>query len=236
MEKTQMIHNGVSKKVYATDEPDKVIIQYTDAITAYYKIKKALIKDKGLYCNAISSKVFGILAAAGVPVHFIEKVSDTEQVCRRVESIPLEVIVRNVIAGSMAQRLGMEEGVIPAEPVIDLCYKEEDLGEPLINDSHALALGIVTKDELAEIYRLTKKVNAVLTPLFRKIGITLVDFKIEFGRLPDGTIILSDDITPDSARFWDIETGMKLDKDRFRHDNGKVGQGYKTVYERLMAE
>ena len=236
MEKTQMIHNGVSKKVYATDEPDKVIIQYTDAITAYYKIKKALIKDKGLYCNAISSRIFTVLAEAGVPVHFIEKISDTEQVCRRVDSIPMEVIVRNVIAGSMAQRLGMEEGVIPAEPVIDLCYKNEDLGEPLIKDSHAIALGLVTKDELAEIYRLTRQVNAVLTPLFRKIGITLVDFKIEFGRLPDGKIILSDDITPDSARFWDIETGMKLDKDRFRHDNGKVGQGYKTVYERLMSE
>ena len=236
MEKTKMIHNGVSKKVYATDEPDKFIIQYADAITAYYKIKKALIKDKGVYCNAISRAIFTILAAAGVPVHFIEKISDTEQVCRRVDSIPLEIIVRNVIAGSMAQRLGMEEGVIPAEPVIDLCYKEEDLGEPLINDSHALALGIVTKDELAEIYRLTKEINAVLTPLFKRIGITLVDFKIEFGRLPDGRIILSDDITPDSARFWDIETGMKLDKDRFRHDNGKVGQGYKTVYERLMAE
>lgn len=236
MEKTQMIHNGVSKKVYATDEPDKVIIQYTDAITAYYKIKKALIKDKGLYCNAISSMIFKLLADSGVPVHFIEKISDTEQICRRVDSIAMEVIVRNVIAGSMAHRLGMDEGVVPDEPVIDLCYKSEDLGEPLINDSHAIALGLVNKAELAEIYRLTRKINDVLVPVFRKIGITLVDFKIEFGRLPDGTIILSDDITPDSARFWDIETGMKLDKDRFRHDNGKVGQGYNTVYERLKAE
>lgn len=234
MEKTQMIHNGVSKKVYATDEPNKVIIQYTDAITAYYKIKKALIKDKGVYCNAISSAIFTILKNSGIPVHFIEKISDTEQVCRRVDSIPLEVIVRNVIAGSMANRLGMEEGVVPSEPIYDLCYKNEDLGEPLINDSHAIALGIVTKEELAEIYRLTKEINAILTPLFKNIGITLVDFKIEFGRLPDGQIILSDDITPDSARFWDIETGMRLDKDRFRHDNGKVGQGYRTVYERLM--
>ena len=234
MEKTQMIHNGVSKKVYATDDPNKVIIQHTDAITAYYKIKKALIKDKGVYCNAISSAIFTILKNSGIPVHFIEKISDTEQVCRRVDSIPLEVIVRNVIAGSMANRLGMEEGVVPSEPIYDLCYKNEDLGEPLINDSHAIALGIVTKEELAEIYRLTKEINAILTPLFKNIGITLVDFKIEFGHLPDGQIILSDDITPDSARFWDIETGMRLDKDRFRHDNGKVGQGYRTVYERLM--
>ena len=233
MKKIEIIHDGVSKKVYATDEPDKVIIQYTDAITAYYKIKRALIKDKGLYCNAVSSMVFTVLKNAGVPMHFIERLSDTEQLCRRVDSIQMEVIVRNVVAGSMAQRLGMDEGIVLKEPIVDLCYKTEDLGDPLINDYHAIALGLVTKEELAVIYSLADKVNAVLTPLFRGIGITLVDFKIEFGRLPDGQIILSDDITPDSARFWDIETGMKLDKDRFRHDNGKVGQAYRTVYERL---
>ena len=233
MKKIEIIHDGVSKKVYATDEPDKVIIQYTDAITAYYKIKRALIKDKGLYCNAVSSMVFNVLKNAGVPMHFIERLSDTEQLCRRVDSIQMEVIVRNVVAGSMAKRLGMDEGIVLKEPIVDLCYKTEDLGDPLINDYHAIALGLVTKEELAVIYSLAEKVNAVLTPLFRGIGITLVDFKIEFGRLPDGQIILSDDITPDSARFWDIETGMKLDKDRFRHDNGKVGQAYRTVYERL---
>ena len=233
MKKIEIIHDGVSKKVYATDEPDKVIIQYTDAITAYYKIKRALIKDKGLYCNAVSSMVFTVLKNAGVPMHFIERLSDTEQLCRRVDSIQMEVIVRNVVAGSRAKRLGMDEGIVLKEPIVDLCYKTEDLGDPLINDYHAIALGLVTKEELAVIYSLAEKVNAVLTPLFRGIGITLVDFKIEFGRLPDGQIILSDDITPDSARFWDIETGMKLDKDRFRHDNGKVGQAYRTVYERL---
>lgn len=233
MKKIEIIHDGVSKKVYATDEPDKVIIQYTDAITAYYKIKRALIKDKGLYCNAVSSMVFTVLKNAGVPMHFIERLSDTEQLCRRVDSIQIEVIVRNVVAGSMAKRLGMDEGIVLKEPIVDLCYKTEDLGDPLINDYHAIALGLVTKEELAVIYSLAEKVNTVLTPLFRGIGITLVDFKIEFGRLPDGQIILSDDITPDSARFWDIETGMKLDKDRFRHDNGKVGQAYRTVYERL---
>ena len=233
MKKIEIIHDGVSKKVYATDEPDKVIIQYTDAITAYYKIKRALIKDKGLYCNAVSSMVFTVLKNAGVPMHFIERLSDTEQLCRRVDSIQMEVIVRNVVAGSMAKRLGMDEGIVLKEPIVDLCYKAEDLGDPLINDYHAIALGLVTKEELDVIYSLAEKVNAVLTPLFRGIGITLVDFKIEFGRLPDGQIILSDDITPDSARFWDIETGMKLDKDRFRHDNGKVGQAYRTVYERL---
>ena len=186
-----------------------------------------------MYCNAVSSMVFTVLKNAGVPMHFIERLSDTEQLCRRVDSIQMEVIVRNVVAGSMAKRLGMDEGIVLKEPIVDLCYKTEDLGDPLINDYHAIALGLVTKEELAVIYSLAEKVNAVLTPLFRGIGITLVDFKIEFGRLPDGQIILSDDITPDSARFWDIETGMKLDKDRFRHDNGKVGQAYRTVYERL---
>lgn len=187
-----------------------------------------------LECNlAILEEFFGKFL---IDNEFTLSVADSVQICRRVDSIAMEVIVRNVIAGSMAHRLGMEEGVVPDEPVIDLCYKSEDLGEPLINDSHAIALGLVNKAELAEIYRLTRKINDVLVPVFRKIGITLVDFKIEFGRLPDGTIILSDDITPDSARFWDIETGMKLDKDRFRHDNGKVGQGYNTVYERLKAE
>ena len=201
MKKIEIIHDGVSKKVYATDEPDKVIIQYTDAITAYYKIKRALIKDKGLYCNAVSSMVFTVLKNAGVPMHFIERLSDTEQLCRRVDSIQMEVIVRNVVAGSMAKRLGMDEGIVLKEPIVDLCYKTEDLGDPLINDYHAIALGLVTKEELAVIYSLAEKVNAVLTPLFRGIGITLVDFKIEFGRLPDGQIILSDDITPDAKAF-----------------------------------
>ena len=178
MKKIEIIHDGVSKKVYATDEPDKVIIQYTDAITAYYKIKRALIKDKGLYCNAVSSMVFTVLKNAGVPMHFIERLSDTEQLCRRVDSIQMEVIVRNVVAGSMAKRLGMDEGIVLKEPIVDLCYKTEDLGDPLINDYHAIALGLVTKEELAVIYSLAEKVNAVLTPLFRGIGITLVDFKI----------------------------------------------------------
>ena len=234
MKKIEIIHDGVSKKVYATDEPDKVIIQYTDAITAYYKIKRALIKDKGLYCNAVSSMVFTVLKNAGVPMHFIERLSDTEQLCRRVDSIQMEVIVRNVVAGSMAKRLGMDEGIVLKEPIVDLCYKTEDLGDPLINDYHAIALGLVTKEELAVIYSLAENVNAVLTPLFRGIGITLVDFKIEFGRLPDGQIILSDDITPDSARFWDIETGMKLDKDRFRRDMGGVEDAYAEIMKRLL--
>ncbi len=233
MNKTEKIYDGVSIKIFATDEPDKVIVSFTDDITAYYKIKKAVIKDKGKYCNGISSMISSLLKKNGVPVHFIEKLSDTDQLCFKTEVIPMEVIVRNVIAGSMAQRLGLQEGLVPSEPVYDICYKSDELCDPIINDFHAIALGLVTKAELAEVYEVAKKINDILVPVFRQAGISLVDFKIEFGRLPDGSLVVSDDITPDSARFWDIETGMKLDKDRFRQDCGKVGQAYKTVYERL---
>ncbi len=233
MNKTEKIYDGVSIKIFATDEPDKVIVSFTDDITAYYKIKKAVIKDKGKYCNGISSMISSLLKKNGVPVHFIEKLSDTDQLCLKTEVIPMEVIVRNVIAGSMAQRLGLQEGLVPSEPVYDICYKSDELCDPIINDFHAIALGLVTKAELAVVYEVAKKINDILVPVFRQAGISLVDFKIEFGRLPDGSLVVSDDITPDSARFWDIETGMKLDKDRFRQDCGKVGQAYKTVYERL---
>lgn len=235
MTREEKIYDGVSIKIYATDDPEKVIVNFTDDITAYYKIKKAIIKDKGLYCNGISSMISKVLTDAGVPVHFIEKISDTEQLCRKASVIPMEVIVRNVIAGSMAQRLGLKEGIVPSEPVYDICYKSEELGDPIINDYHAVVLGLVTKEELAEIYEISKKVNDVLRPVFDKAGIILVDFKIEFGRLPDGSLVVSDEITPDSARFWDKATGEKLDKDRFRQDSGKVGAAYRTVYERLGA-
>lgn len=233
MEKRDIIHDGVSIKIFGTDEPDKVLVHFTDDITAYYKIKKAVIKDKGLYCNNISCMIFRHLIRGGVPVHFIQQVSETEQLCRKVDVIPMEVIVRNVIAGSMAQRLGLQEGLVPKATIFDLCYKSEELGDPIINDYHAIALGLASREELDEIYTVTKKVNDILVPVFKSAGITLVDFKIEFGRLPDGSLVVADDITPDSARFWDTETGTRLDKDRFRHDNGKVGLAYKTVYERL---
>ena len=235
MGNSKIIHDGVSIKIYGTDEPDKVIIYFTDDITAYYKIKKAVIKDKGVYCNGVSCMIFKHLLKGKIPTHFIRQVSDREQLCRKVEIIPMEIIVRNVIAGSLAQRLGLKEGLVPESTIYDLCYKSEELGDPIINDYHAMALGLATKEELNKIYSITKKINDILYPLFKSIGITLVDYKIEFGRLPDGELVMADDITPDSARFWDIETGMRLDKDRFRHDNGKVGQAYKTVFDRLLA-
>lgn len=234
--KRNIIHDGVSIKIFETDDPQKVIIHFTDEITAFNKIKKAVIKDKGIYCNGISCEISRLLQNGGVPTHFIEQISDTEQLCWKSQVIPMEVIVRNVIAGSMAQRLGLEEGIIPKEPVYDLCYKSDILCDPIINDYHAVALDLVSKEELERIYSLTKQVNSILTPVFKEIGITLVDFKIEFGHLSDGRLVMSDDITPDSARFWDIATGERLDKDRFRRDNGHVGEAYRTVYERLTGK
>lgn len=233
MEPKDIIHDGVSIKIYGTDDPEKVRIYFTDDITAYYKIKKAVIKDKGIYCNGVSCMIFKHLKKGGIRTHFIEQLSQREQLCFKVDVIPIEVIVRNVIAGSLAQRLGIKEGLVPESVIYDICYKSEELGDPLINDYHAIALGLATREELDEIYASTKKINEILVPLFRSVGITLVDYKIEFGRLPDGTLVMSDDITPDSARFWDIETGMRLDKDRFRRDKGMVGQAYKTVFDRL---
>ncbi len=234
--KRNIIHDGVSIKIFETDDPQKVIIHFTDEITAFNKIKKAVIKDKGIYCNGISCEISRLLQKGGVPTHFVEQISDTEQLCWKSQVIPMEVIVRNVIAGSMAQRLGLEEGIVPKEPVYDLCYKSDILCDPIINDYHAVALGLVSKEELERIYSLTKQVNSILTPVFKEIGITLVDFKIEFGHLSDGRLVMSDDITPDSARFWDIATGERLDKDRFRRDNGHVGDAYKTVFERLTGK
>lgn len=233
MEKKAIIYNGESVKIYATEDPELVLQQFTDKITAFSKIKQAAIKDKGKVSCGIAVMIFRHLEAAGIRTHFVRQVSETEILCRRTEIIPIEMIVRNVIAGSMAQRLGIGEGVRPSNTIFDICYKNEDLNDPLINDHHAVALGLATYGELEKMYSLTGKINEVLTGVFRKAGIDLVDFKIEFGKLPDGEIIRSDEITPDSARFWDIATGDRLDKDRFRRDLSRVGEAYRTVYERL---
>ncbi len=233
MEKKAIIYNGESVKIYATEDPELVLQQFTDKITAFSKIKQAAIKDKGKVSCGIAVMIFRHLEAAGIRTHFVRQVSETEILCRRTEIIPIEMIVRNVIAGSMAQRLGIGEGVRPSNTIFDICYKNEDLNDPLINDHHAVALGLATYGGLEKMYSLTGKINEVLTGVFRKAGIDLVDFKIEFGKLPDGEIILSDEITPDSARFWDIATGDRLDKDRFRRDLSRVGEAYRTVYERL---
>lgn len=234
MEQLEMLYEGKSKEVYLTDDPEQIILHYKDTATAFNNIKKATIENKGVLNNAISSILFRELAKAGVPTHYIATLNDRDQLCRRVSIIALEVIVRNVIAGSMAQRLGMEEGVQPANTIIDLCYKREELGDPLINDHQAVALGIVTYEELDRIYALTVRINELLKEMFARINITLVDFKIEFGRTPQGEIVLADEISPDTSRLWDMTTGERLDRDRFRRDMGRVRESYGEILSRLQ--
>lgn len=214
-------------------EPDKSVVRYTDCISAYSYIKRAVISGKGRIDNGISSLLLSLLEDSGIRTYFIKKLSDTEQLCLSVKPIPVEVVVRNVIAGSMAERLGMREGIRLSDTVYDLFYRSESLRNPLINDHHAVALGLVTYEELAGIYSTVEKANNVLSGVFARAGIDLVDFKVGFGRLPDGSVILAEGITPDNARLWDSATGERLDKDRFRKDMGRVGDAYRTVYERL---
>lgn len=234
MEKKGIIYNGESVKIFQTEVPEEVLVCFTDNITAFNKIKRAVITDKGRLNCSISTAIFDILSKNGIKSHFIRQVAPTEQLCLKVDNIPIEVIVRNVIAGSMASRLGLKEGLKPATVIYDLCYKNEDLCDPIINDCHAMALGLVKKEELDVIYDTTKRINDILLPLFKSVGIDLVDFKIEFGRLPSGEIILADEINPDNARFWDSETRERYDKDRFRRDMGKVGDAYRTIWEKVQ--
>ena len=233
METKEVIYNGESVKIFGTDNPEEILVRFTDNITAYNKIKKAVIADKGRLNAAISAMIFGILEHRGLRTHFIRQISDTELLCRRLDVIPVEVIVRNVIAGSMASRLGLEEGLVPETPVIDLCYKNEDLGTPLINDHYAVALGLVSYDELKVMYDYAGRTNDFLTSLMKGAGIELVDFKLEFGRDGEDRIILADELTPDNARFRDMASRERLDRDRFRYDMGRVGEAYKIIYERL---
>lgn len=233
MEKFELLYEGKAKEVFRTDDPEKIIIHYKDTATAFNCIKKATIENKGVLNNAISSIIFRELEKAGVKTHFLEKVNDRDQLCRRVSIIPLEVVVRNVIAGSMAHRLGIEEGTQPTNTIYDICYKQDELGDPLINDHHAVALGLVTYEELDRIYRMTARINEILKALFARINIKLVDFKIEFGRTPDGEIVLADEVSPDTCRLWDMTTNERLDKDRFRRDLGRVREAYEEILGRL---
>ena len=220
MEKREMLYEGKAKQVFLTDDPDVIVIHYKDDATAYNNVKKATIEAKGLLNNQISTIIFKYLVENGIPTHFIEQLNDRDQLCRRVTIFPLEVIVRNVIAGSMAKRL-------------DICYKKDELGDPLINNDHAVALGVATYEELDEMFDLTRRINVLLTDLFAKLGITLVDFKIEFGKTNDGKIVLADEISPETCRLWDSQTNEKLDKDRFRRDLGKVREAYEEILHRL---
>ncbi len=233
MEKKEMLYEGKAKQVYATDNDDLVIIHYKDDATAFNNLKHATIGSKGVLNNEITTIIFNKLKEAGIPTHYVETLNDRDQLCRKVSIVPLEVIVRNVIAGSMAKRLGIEEGTPAPNTIFEICYKDDALGDPLINDHHAVALGATTYDELNTIYDLTGRINELLKDIFAKINIRLVDFKIEFGKTSDGEIVLADEISPDTCRLWDRDTNEKLDKDRFRRDLGNVIGAYREIDARL---
>lgn len=233
MEKKTKIYEGKAKILYACDHEDQLILHYKDDATAFNGIKKAQIENKGQLNNRISTMIFRYLMSAGIPTHYIKTLNETDQLCHKVDIIPLEVIVRNIIAGSMAKRLNIPEGTSSTQPIYELCYKNDDLNDPLINEDHALVLNIATKSELEYIKQMTLNINQLLLSLFEKMHIDLVDFKVEFGRLSDGTIVLADEISPDSCRLWDKTTREKLDKDRFRRDLGHVQDAYQEIYRRL---
>lgn len=233
MEKRELLYEGKSKQVYKTDDPNKIIIHYKDDTTAFNGIKKAIIANKGVLNNAISSLIYERLNKAGIPTHFIKKLNDREELCKKVNIIHLEVVVRNVIAGSMAKRLNIEEGTMPSNVIREIDYKNDALGDPLINDDHAVSLGICSYDDLKKIYELTDRINNELKKMFDSVDVILVDYKIEFGFDCDGNIVLSDEISPDSARLWDKKSLAKLDKDRFRRDLGKVVEAYEEILKRL---
>ena len=233
MSTRELIFDGKEKNIYSTENPDIVLIHYNDVTTAYGGIKRAVIKDKGICNNHISALAFQLLAKEGVENHFISLENDREQLCRRIEIIPLQVVVRNRLAGSTARLLGVANGTVIPNTVFELRYNNDRLKDPMINDTHVIALGIVSKEELDRIYSLTARANEVLKEFFHKAGMELIDIKLECGRTSDGKIILSDEISPDNCRIWDEKTGEVLDKDRFRHDMSDVTVSYQKVMERL---
>lgn len=236
MKKLEQMYEGKAKKVFRTDDPERFIVEYKDDATAFNGQKKGTILGKGGINNRMTNMLMQMLEKQGVPTHFVEELSERETVVKKVAIVPLEVIVRNISAGSFAQRYGVEEGIVFDEPTIEFSYKNDDLGDPLMNQYHALALKLATKEEIETIKTMALKVNTALKEFFLTVGIKLVDFKLEFGRTSDGTVILADEISPDTCRLWDKETNEKLDKDRFRRDLGNVEDAYQEVMRRLMGE
>ena len=232
MEKLEMLYEGKAKKVYKTAQEDVYIVDYKDDATAFNGLKKGTIVGKGVINNRISNHMFKLLENEGVPTHYIEELSDRETAVKKVEIVPLEVIIRNVSAGSFSKKLGMEEGIKLLAPTLEFSYKNDDLGDPMINDYYAIALGLATREEIDKISKMAFKVNEVLCKYFEECGIELIDFKIEFGR-SKGEVILADEISPDTCRLWDIRTHEKLDKDRFRRDMGGVEDAYAEVLKRI---
>ncbi len=230
--KKELLYEGKAKKVYLTDNEDQLIVDYKDDATAFNGLKKGSIENKGVVNNRMTNLIFKMLEQKGIPTHLVEEISDRETIVKKVEIVPLEVIVRNVAAGSFSKRFGVEEGTALLSPTLEFCYKNDDLGDPMINDYQIYALGLATKEELQKISDMTFKINVALCEFFKALGIKLIDFKIEFGRY-HGDIILADEISPDTCRLWDAETNEKLDKDRFRRDMGNVEGAYAEVFKRL---
>ena len=235
MKRLEQLYEGKAKKVFLTDDPDVVLVSYKDDATAFNGIKKGQIKDKGIVNNICSNHLFKLLESKGVPTHYVEQINERETYVKKVQIVPLEVIVRNIAAGSMSKRLGIPEGTVLKKPVVEFSYKDDALGDPLINEYHIKALGLATEEEIQTITNMAFKVNDLLRDYFIKIGIRLVDFKLEFGKYHD-QIILADEISPDTCRLWDMDTGEKLDKDRFRRDLGHTEEAYQEVMRRLGLE
>ena len=233
MEKLQQLYEGKAKKVFATSDPEKLIVEYKDDATAFNGLKKGTIKGKGVINNQMSNRLMAYLEKQGVPTHYIQEINERETIVKKVSIVPLEVIVRNISAGSFAKHYGVEEGIVFDQPTIEFSYKNDELGDPLLNSYHALALGLATREELQTIEDYAFRIDALLQAFWKQCGVTLVDFKLEFGRLPDGQIILADEISPDTCRLWDTATGEKLDKDRFRRDMGGVEEAYAEIMKRL---
>ena len=233
MEKKDQLYEGKAKKVFATDDPELLIVSYKDDATAFNGLKKGTITGKGVINNRMSNFLMKKLEKEGVPTHFVEELNDRETLVKKVSIVPLEVIIRNISAGSFAKHYGVEEGIVFDEPTIEFSYKNDELGDPLLNEYHALALKLATKEEIETIKAMAFKVDEVLKAYFKTLGIDLVDFKLEFGRLADGTIVLADEISPDTCRLWDVKTHEKLDKDRFRRDLGGVEDAYAEIMKRL---
>lgn len=236
MKKTQQLYEGKAKKVYATETEGLYIVDYKDDATAFNGEKKGTIVGKGVINNRVTNHLMRMLEAEGIPTHFVEELSERETVVKAVTIVPLEVIVRNIAAGSLSKRLGIPEGTKLARTVLEYSYKDDSLGDPMINDYHALAMQLATEEELETIANYAFKINGILSKYFLELNIELVDFKLEFGKLADGTIVLADEISPDTCRLWDSTTHEKLDKDRFRRDMGGVEDAYREILRRLMGD
>ena len=233
MTKGKQLYEGKAKKVFETDDKELLIVSYKDDATAFNGLKKGTIAGKGVINNQMSNRLMKLLETKGVPTHYVEELSERDTVVRRVKIVPLEVIVRNISAGSFSKRYGVEEGIVFDKPTVEFSYKNDELGDPLLNDDHALALKLATEEEIATIKKYALKVDQVLSEFWAGCGVTLVDFKLEFGKTSDGTIILADEISPDTCRLWDSKTKEKLDKDRFRRDMGGVEDAYAEIMRRL---